>query len=115
MNVVRDAARRAAKEFDDEKSPAAIWRNVYVQQSRSQSRAVGGVVMRVGILGGARTGGKSETASGYPGGDTRHWRHVELGTEDTRAQPFLRPALEQNAQEVLTTLADALRAEVAKL
>lgn len=45
-----------------------------------------------------------------------HWRwhFVELGTRHMAAKPFLRPALDQNAQQVLDVLRDELLKGVAR-
>lgn len=152
MAVVRAAAREAVRAHDDPESSERIWKNVYIQQSRRQSAAVGGVVMRVGVLGGARqyagtranrragrvgktykTGGDK----GNPGGDTWYWRMLEFGhrvahgksgrvtprggfrnvpvtsgTQKVSAYPFLLPALQNNAQAVLTILTSELNREL---
>ena len=116
MAIVRTAARHGAQRVDNTATPEEIARNVYMQQSRRQSRRIGGVVMRVGISGGARRPmGPDPNASAQPGGDTRHWRYIELGTEKTPAQPFLRPALENNTQPVLDSLAVGLGAELDRI
>jgi HK97 gp10 family phage protein len=113
MNIVRDSARSRLAVIDDSLTPEDIRKNVFVQQSRRQSRRIGGVVMRVGISGGARRPvGKDPNADAQPGGDTRHWRYVELGTEKVAARPFLVPALEQNAGAVLTKLTEELNKEI---
>jgi HK97 gp10 family phage protein len=108
MAIVRSAARAGAQRLDDPTTGESIARNVYLQQSRRQSARVGGVVMRVGIIGGARKGGPG----GGPGGDTFYWRFIELGTEKKAARPFLRPALEGNAGAVAQTLIAELNREL---
>lgn len=122
MGVVRADARRRLQGIDDPGTPTDIGKNVYIQQSRSQSRAIGGVVMRVGILGGARPDRSlnqnrktGQSPNGHPGGDTRYWRFVELGTENVAPRPFLRPALEQNSGAVLEALTAALAKEVERI
>jgi HK97 gp10 family phage protein len=113
MNIVRDDARARLGVIDRSSTPEDIRKNVYVQQSRRQSRRIGGVVMRVGVSGGARRPVEPDpNAEAQPGGDTRHWRYVELGTEKVAARPFLVPALEQNAEAVLTTLITELNKEI---
>ena len=57
------------------------------------------VIAKIGIRGGAR---ENDTTPFY-------FRFVELGTKNAPAKPFLRPALENNAEHVLTVLADELR------
>lgn len=113
MNVAKVAARAAAAQIDDPETREKIQKNIYLQQSRSQSRRVGGVVMRLGVLGGARRKmGPDPVASAQPGGDTRHWRYIELGTENEPARPFLRPALERNAEKITSVLVDELNKEI---
>lgn len=102
MTVVRDAARATARQFDDPNTPGQIWKLIAIAESSRQSKAVGGVVMRVGIRGGARSA-KDKSHPWY-------WRLRELGSEKQRAQPFLRPALENQA----TAVADRLVSELNK-
>lgn len=136
MVIVRNKARANAKRLDDKATPKRkIWRNVVVQRSKRQSKAVGGVYMRVGILGGSgiysltkhnvrkhrieasgrnaksyKTGGDE----GNPGGDTWYWRFVELGipSRGIAARPFLRNALESSIGEVQQTLITELTAGI---
>ncbi|WP_314384941.1 HK97-gp10 family putative phage morphogenesis protein [Pseudomonas brenneri] len=127
MNIVRDAARAAAKNIDDPETAEKIWRNIVTQEAGRQSKREGGVVMRVGILGGAkdysnvhtRKGGRRGTyAVGgdvrNPGGDTFHWRFIEFGTEFIPAAPFMRPAMETNTEAVTNRFSTELRAEIDK-
>jgi HK97 gp10 family phage protein len=56
-------------------------------------------MFRVGVQGGA--GGnqsKKDQASGLPGGDTRHWRFIQFGSENNAANPFMTRAAEKSAQ-----------------
>lgn len=130
MTIVRKAAQNNIRQHDDPATPQRVWKNVYLQQSRRKSKAAGGVVMRVGILGGARqygntrenrrkrrVGGSYSTLGdkGNPGGDTWYWRFRELGTEHEPARPFLRPALENNVQAVSTTLIVELNREIDRI
>ena len=57
------------------------------------------LTMRVGIQGGAK---KNPETPFY-------FRFQEFGTKDIPADPFMGPALESNAQEVLDTVADELK------
>lgn len=47
-------------------------------------------------------------------GATYYASHVEFGTIDTRAQPYMRPAWEGQKETALRVIAEALRVEVAK-
>lgn len=112
MAIVRKAAQVAAQRFDDPETPESVKRNVYLQQSRRGSKAIGGVYMKVGILGGANIRSSSPN---NPGGATWYWRFKELGTEDNPAEPFLLPALMNNVGSVESTLVTELNREIDRL
>lgn len=107
MTVVRDAARAGARALDDPQSAANIAKNIVVQESARAGREEGGIVMRVGVRGGANTRSKADVG-GLSGGDTRHWRYIEFGTQDTPAHPFMRRALDANVQRVTDAVVDAM-------
>jgi HK97 gp10 family phage protein len=118
-NVIRDAARANARRIDDPETREAIYKNIAVAGGgRRRERAAGGVMMRVGVRGGARPL-KKGTDTGLPGGNTTHWRFVELGTSQSRAQPFLTPAGVEKSQAAYNAIAtDAIKQvdkELAKL
>lgn len=130
MRVALNAAKAAARGFDDPQSAERIWRNVVIQNSARQGKRVGGVVMRLGVMGGAKQYGdtrenrrkgrvgqtyKTLGSKNNPGGDTWYWRFLELDPRRTRAQPFLVPALEQNAQLIEGLLAQYLEREIERL
>lgn len=98
MTIVRDSARANARAIDDPNTRKQIWKQIAIAESSRQSKLEGGVVMRVGVRGGARKGSS----------DVYHWRFVELGTEKMRARPFLRPALESNVSAVVDRLTSEL-------
>ncbi|WP_282352860.1 HK97-gp10 family putative phage morphogenesis protein [Pseudomonas sp. PS01303] len=112
MNIVRDSAKSKAKTIDDPETAAKIWKNIVTQDSPKEGAQVGGVVMRVGVRGGAGANQYSKDASGNPGGDTRHWRYIEFGTEHNPAAPFMRPALSDNVGPVTEKFANELSAEI---
>lgn len=127
MRIALNAARAAARELDDRESVEQIWRNVALQNSPRQGRQVGGVVMRLGVLGGARKYGdtrenrrKQRVGRTYrtggsknnPGGDTWYWRFLELGRKGVAKQEFLVPAVMGNAQTIEGTLAQQLEREI---
>lgn len=109
-NVIRDAARANARRIDDPETREAIYKNIAVAGGgRRREREAGGVMMRVGVRGGARPL-KNGTDTGLPGGNTTHWRFVELGTSQARAQPFLTPAGVEKAQAAYDAIAaDAIK------
>lgn len=115
MNIVRNAARANAKAIDDPQTKEKVWKNIVTQESPRGGKREGGIMMRVGVRGGASRNQYSQDASGNPGGDTRHWRYIELGTEHMQAHPFLRPALQSNVAAVTEKLAAELRSEIDRL
>lgn len=94
--VVEKALKQNASSVDDPQTAADISKNVAVRFSNRTFKNTGDLKFRVGILGGASFTKKD--VSGLAGGDTRHWRHVEMGTESMPAQPFMRRALSDNLQ-----------------
>jgi HK97 gp10 family phage protein len=116
MRVALNAAQAAARKLDDAGSPEAIWRNLALQNSPRQGRREGGVVIRLGVRGGAQfSKERAPTASGNPGGYTWYWRFLELGREGFAAREFLQPALRNNAVMIEGLLADFLELEIVKL
>lgn len=98
MRPVRDAAREKARTFDDPESPSDIAKNIAIS-TRNKPRE-GLAIAKVGVRGGARPHKGNE--------DTGHWRFLEFGTENMAAQPFMRPALEENIQNVVEAVVNEL-------
>lgn len=113
MAIVRKAARDNAKRIDDPKSVDKIWKNIAMVESAKAGKRVGGIVMKVGVKGGASFNRNSTSRAGLSGGDTRHWRFIELGTVNNRATPFMRPALRDNIRQVTDTFMTELNNEIA--
>jgi HK97 gp10 family phage protein len=95
-NLIADKARENAQLLDDPETAEQIVKNVAVRWSTKRFKQTGDLAFRVGILGGA---GSRQKGKPGPGGETRYWRMLEFGTRKMAAQPFMRPALEQNQQE----------------
>lgn len=111
-NVIRDAARNNAKRIDDPETREQIWKNIAVAGGgRRREREVGGVMMRVGVRGGARP---TSGDNGTPGGNTTHWRFVELGTSEARAQPFLTPAAAEKAGAAMSAVTNDMQVQLNK-
>lgn len=91
--VVERALKENAKTVDDPKTAADISKNVAVRFSSRTFKNTGNLRFRVGILGGAA---RAKLQTGLAGGDTRHFRDLEFGTEKMAAKPFMRRALEGN-------------------
>lgn len=116
--VLKDARERAAR-LDDPQTAESISRNLTVRGGGSRrERRAGGVMMRVGIRGGARDMSKygevKGRGKGNPGGDTFYWRFLEFGTQKMVARPFMRPALQNNTQAATDAFSQALGTEIDK-
>lgn len=92
MRIVRDDARRRAEQFDDPETASNIAKNIVTRYSARASKREGGIVIQVGVQGGARPRKGSD--------DEGHWRLIEFGTSKMAARPFMRPALSDNVQAV---------------
>ena len=110
MNIVRDAARQNAKAIDDPETREKIWKNIATQTGKT--RNAGEIKMRVGVRGGASF--SNPVSPNVSGGDTRHWRWVELGASHTPATPFMRPALQANTERVTNKFVEEFSAEIDK-
>lgn len=111
-NVIRDQARANAKAIDDPQTREQIAKNIAVASgSKARAREAGGLLMRIGVQGGARP---LSADPGTPGGNTTHWRFVEFGTSVARAQPFMRPAMANGAERAMQVTADAMNTEIDK-
>lgn len=93
--VVRDAARRNAAGLDDLGTGRQISANIAERWNGRHFKRTGDPAFRVGVLHGAVIREKGNPDPGT-NGPTPHWRLLEFGTEKMRAQPFMRPALENN-------------------
>lgn len=130
-NVIRAAARESWRGLDDPTTAASIQKNVAVQAAPRYGRSVGGVVMRVGIRGGAKqyvdsgenrrrgrvgrtyaVGGNIASTGPNPGGDTWYWRFHELGTSRIAAKNFMLKALQNNLERATAATALVLSREI---
>lgn len=112
--VITNAAKANALRVDNPDTGRRIADNI-TQRFRSRYyRQTGDLMISVGV-----STPKGRIPKGNPdegvGGPTYHWHLVEEGTEKMRAQPYLRPAMESSANEVLDVFATKLDAQVAKL
>lgn len=107
MRIVRDEARAKAAEFDDPETPQDIARLITIQESARRSKREGGVVMRVGVRGGA-VSAKDRSHPWY-------WRFKEFGNSNQAADPFMRPALANNIDAVTDKFGAEINLELDKL
>jgi HK97 gp10 family phage protein len=106
MRIVRDAARAGAAKIDDPQTASDIEKNIVTRYDGKASKREGGVVVKVGVMGGARLGKEPD--------NTGHWRLVELGTSQMAARPFMRPALSDNVQAVADKFISELEPQIDK-
>ena len=104
--ILRDKARQNAGRVDNPQTAENIEANIVERWNGRVFRQSGDLGFRVGVLGGARgfaaaSGEVKGTGSGNPGGDTYYWRFLEFGTAKMAAQPFMRPAADQAAGDVV--------------
>lgn len=105
--IPRDAARRKAKGFDDPSSPSNIAKNITSRYDGKASKRELGVVVKIGVAGGAKPKKGNK--------DTGHWRLKEFGTSNMPAEPFMRPALAENAEKIIGSFAADLDASITKI
>lgn len=98
--VVRDQAKQNARRLDDGETGRSIAENIAERWNGKLYKSTGDLGFRVGVLGGAKIP-KNNVDEGA-GGPTPHWRLKELGTEKMAATPFLRPAMENNIDQVVS-------------
>lgn len=110
MAIVRDAARNNAKGIDDPQTAEKIWKNIAIAAGKTRNPSE--VVMRVGVRGGASF--SNPNPPNTSGGDTRHWRWVELGSVHNPPTPFMRPALQNNIQAATNSFAENFNKEIDK-
>lgn len=123
-NQIRNLARRYARKFDDPATPDPIWQNIITASGgKRRERREGGIVMRIGVRGGAKSG-KSLVHAETKANDKKnrsgrvyelyHWRFLEFGTSQMKAQPFMRPALVQGQEKAIQKTLESMKVEADK-
>lgn len=125
MVPVRNSAIAAAKRFDDPKTAQSIPKEIVIRSNAKKARRMGSGVflVQVGVRGGAKayvdspknraSGRAGQTYEG--GGNVWHWRLLELGTSEMRAQPFMRPAISENIEKVIGIVVIELNRSIDKI
>lgn len=100
--IVKRAAQENALAVDDPKTGRRIRDNITLQFASKIFRQKGVIMYRVGV---ATNRGRIPTPNADEGarGNTPHWHLVEFGTERAQAQPFMRPALANNINQVINS------------
>lgn len=98
--IVAEKAKEGARRVDDSKTGRSIADNIALRWNGRLFKRTGDLGFRVGVLHGAVLKNGGDLSANSP---TPHWRLLEFGTEKMRAQPFMRPALENQIGEVTNT------------
>ena len=119
---VLQSAKDNAKNIDDPDTAANIAKNLVIRPGKTSDK--NSAKVRIGVKGGGqfwrsnknvqRKGKKRQANPHYTPlpNDTRHFWLVEFGTAKTRAQPYMRPALEPNIQNATDAFAEKLQADL---
>ena len=118
--IVRKAAVAGAKKFDNPATASNVSKEIVTRTGKAKK---GDYKIRVGVKGGAKayvdnskTRKEGRVGGAYEGGgNVYYWRFLEFGTSQMAAQPFMRPALENNVQKVTNAIATELNVQIDKL
>lgn len=102
-NVIANRAKANARRLDDPETGRSIADNIAVRWNGREFKRTGNLGFRIGVLHGAVLKRHPDKAKNAP---TPHWRLLEFGTENMRAQPIMRPAAENGAEEAMNTLVE---------
>ena len=112
--IVKKAAQQNALAVDDPLTGRRIRDNITLQFASKLYRQKGVIMYRVGVSskrGRIPVPNKDEGAKG----NTPHWHLIELGTERARANPFMRPALANNVNQVTDKFINEFNKELDKV
>lgn len=99
--VIRDKAKINALLIDDPETGRTIASNIAERWDNKFFRATGNMKFKIGVLGGNIKNAEKGNPDSGVGGATPHAMLVELGTEHSAAQPYLRSAAEQSANQAV--------------
>jgi HK97 gp10 family phage protein len=106
MDIVLLDSRDRASRVDDPTTANYIPANIAMIERKKLGEELGAVVVSVGVR---------QKKRGQGGGNTFYWWWVELGTEKTRARPFMRPALANNKEAVFREFLSSAKFQLIKL
>ncbi|WP_406611898.1 HK97-gp10 family putative phage morphogenesis protein [Alcaligenes aquatilis] len=112
--VIRNAAKQNALRVDDPDTGRRIADNIVQRVRGRHTRRTGDLMVSVGV---ATERGRIPKGNPDDGakGNTPHWHLIELGTEKMQAQPFLRPAVEGDAESSFDVFAEEVDRQVQKV
>ena len=102
-NDIANRAKANARRLDDPETGRSIADNIAVRWNGREFKRNGNLGFRIGVLHGAVLKRHPDKAKNAP---TPHWRLLEFGTENMRAQPIMRPAAENGAEEAMNTFVE---------
>lgn len=102
-NVIANRAKANARRLDDLETGRSIADNIAVRWNGREFKRNGNLAFRIGVLHGAVLKKHPDKAKNAP---TPYWRLLEFGTENMRAQPIMRPAAENGAEEAMNTFVE---------
>lgn len=103
--VLKDAIYRA-NAIDNPLTVPDISKNIALVEDTKYFNETGSTKISVGVR---------KTKRGQRGGNTYYWWWVELGDSRSRAQPFMRDALNQNQQAVFQEFLSSARFQLVNL
>jgi len=108
------AAKANVERNDDPETGRKISQNIQMRFASRTFKRTGDVVYRIGVATDRGRIPKGNPDTGAKG-NTPHWHLVELGTQEAKAQPFLRPALESDPQKVADDFMSEMNVQLDKL
>lgn len=102
-NIIANRAKVNASRLDDPETGRSIADNIAVRWNGREFKRNGNLAFRIGVLHGAVLKKHPDKAKNAP---TPHWRLLEFGTDNMRAQPFMRPAAENSTLDVSNTFVE---------
>jgi HK97 gp10 family phage protein len=94
--VIAENAKARAMLLDDAETGRSIADNIVLRWNGRLFKRTGDLGFRIGVKHGAVLKDGGELSANSP---TPHWRLLEFGTQYIRADPFMRPALEESISD----------------
>ncbi len=94
--VIAENAKARAMLMDDAETGRSIADNIVLRWNGRLFKRTGDLGFRIGVKHGAVLKDGGELSANSP---TPHWRLLEFGTQYIRADPFMRPALEESISD----------------
>lgn len=104
--LIADKAKAGAAQVDEAATGRSIAANIGLRWNGRLWKRTGDLGFRIGVMHGAviKVKGNPDTGTNGP---TPHWRLLEFGTANMRAQPFMRSALADNISAATSTFVTA--------